>query len=279
MRWHASARYCTALVLCLGVAPCLAEIYGDVHVGVSDRSNVSGEADGPGDTVRIVRATLGAHFDVEQRGRLTLQGDLERERYRDFGGLDSDALVLGTRYRHPLGAGFRSPWLRLDGSIGARDFEDAARDGTRARAGAGVVLPLGAAAELDAGYSIEHGTADDTVFDSTVHEVALTARAEAGRRLSGWTRLAAASGESVITAPTDAGLEAAAQESAPDPVFGPGFTAYRFDSERRTAGVGGSLRLGRFGHLALAIERTEVDADGAGDYADTVRRLDWRLAW
>ncbi len=279
MRLHAVARPWTALLLLLAAAPAAAEIYGDVHVGVTDRSNVSGEDDGPGDTVRTLRATLGARFDVEQRGRLTLQGDVERERYGDFGGLDNDALVLSARYRHPLGTGARSPWLRLDGAVGARDYDDAARDTERARVGAGIVFALGRALELDAGYGVERSTAEDAVFDSTVQEAALEARAGAGPGLSGWARLAAATGDTTITAPTSAELEAAAEESAPDPVFGPGFTAYRFDSERLSAGVGAGLRLGRFGRIDLALVRTEVDADGAGDYADTVRRLDWRLTW
>lgn len=279
MRIRAVATSWTALLLMLAAAPAAAEIYGDVHVGVTDRSNVSGGDNGPGDTVRTLRATLGAHFDVEQRGRLTLQGDVERERYGDFGGLDNDGLVLSARYRHPLGTGTRSPWLRLDAAVGAREYDDAARDTERARAGAGVVFPLGRALELDAGYAIERSAAEDAVFDSTVQEAALELRADAGPRLSGWARLAAATGDTAITAPTSAELEAAAQESAPDPVFGPGFTAYRFDSERLSAGVGAALRLGRFGRVELALERTEVDADGAEDYADTVRRLDWRLTW
>jgi|GEM_PF-6831401 len=268
-----------AIVLACLPPPAGAEFYGHVAASSVEESNVNGGAPAQSDSRQALRATAGVRLDMGATGRLTLQADGERERHAHFRGLDNDALALSARYRHPIGFGPVAPWLVLRAGIGRRDYDDDPRDTTRVTAGVGLGMPLGPGAELEARYDHARERADAAVFDTARDEISLEGRAWPTRWLSGWVRVGAATGTSTLTAASDPALASAASDSASDPVFGAGFTAYRFDSRERSAGGGLRIELGRAGAVELSLRRVIVRADGADTYASTLRSAGWSLHW
>lgn len=235
------------------------------------------------DRVWTAHGVLGHAFAVGTAD-LSLQAELRGARHDNYAGVDHRALGAGATWRRKLGLGLTAPWVALEASLLAEDYEARLRDGRRTGAAAilGKRFDERFEASLRAAYDRraqreEFPTVPGLSGDPfSLQGRSLTLRASYAFSARGLAYASAATRRGDVVSSTrrnpDIFRESAAL--APDPAFGPDFIAYRLTGARTTSWSAGlSWALGRRAAVDAAISRDITSARGGLDYDGNVYSL------
>ena len=234
----------------------------------------------PADIIRdrafTARGVLGRAF-VLGEGDASVQAELRAARHDNYEGVDHQALGAGASWRRKLGLGLVAPWLALEASLLAEDYETRVRDGHRS--GAAVVVGKRFDERLEGSLRAAYDRREQREEFPTVPGVSgrpfslqgrsLTLRGSYAFSAQGLAYAAAGirHGDVVSSTRRNPDIFRETDALAPDPAFGADFIAYRLTGARtRSWSAGLSWAIGRRAAVDATVSRDLTSARGGLDY-------------
>ena len=205
---------------------------------------------------------------------LTYGATAAAEIWFDWNGLNTLELEGHVGLRYKPGIGREATSYRADLSVYLDEVDTGIRSGTGVALAFGFRRPVAELWEVNGSYRYSSYSADHTVFDEDRHQFSATVSRFIGEAWSVDGTLSYLDGDFTSTVsgaalPGYPGPGYAA--SWPDPTFGAGYTAYRYDGSGFSIGFGASYVTAGGDLIVLLLERATIDADAGPEYS--VRRL------
>jgi hypothetical protein len=278
---------CAALLLCVSPAV-LAEWVGNADVGIRHDSNIN-NAQVRDNIVSISVLSAGVSetgfFPLENGSSLSITGETRGEAFDHYTGLNNASLGAEFSFRKKWALGAYAPWTGLSLSSTYFNFANNVRNGWRNQIALRGGKRIFEQWDVRAEYMAERRTADalqpdqpgisGDVFSQTSRTITLNAE----YTLNDTTFLMFGSllrhGDVVASTMETQKIILSSQAIAVDPVFGPGFYAYRMTGTTYGLNADINFAVTPSSVLRASISRQLTHTQGDNNYGKSVQMLSW----
>ena len=281
------ALLCSTPLLCASPAA-LAEWVGNADAGIRYDSNIN-NAQLADDIVSASALSAGVSatgfFPLEDGNSLSITGESRGETFNSYTGLNNISLGAALVFRKKWALGPYAPWIGLSLSSARLNYANNIRNGWRHQIAIRGGKRIFERWDIRAEYMVERRTADTLppdqpgisgdVFSQTSRAMTLNAEYTWSDSLFLAFGSLLRHGDVVTSARETTKIISSSQAIAVDPVFGPGFYAYRMAGT--TYGLNADMNITVAPHslLRASMARQVTHAEGGNDYARNVATFSW----
>ena len=273
----------------LGASPvALAEWVGNADVAIRHDSNIN-NAQVNDNIVSISALSAGVSetgfFPLENGNSLSITGETRGEAFNQYTGLNNVSLGAELAYRKKWALGAYAPWIGLSLSSTYLNFSNNVRNGWRNQIAIRGGKRIFEQWDVRAEYMAERRTADALPQDQpgisgdVFSQISRTMTLNAEYTLNDSTFLTFGSllrhGDVAASTRETTKIISSSKAIAVDPVFGPGFYAYRMNGTTYGLNADMNFSVTPSSVLRASISRQLTHTEGDNNYAKNVTMLSW----